>query len=309
MFVSKTAMEKRRIASGIMAHCYQRTVNGGLLFYSVSDHLVYYTSYCLLAEKYGIKIYGTCQMPDHVHDSLAAESLECLSSFKRDLNSLFAKRQNEWCSQSGPLFENPYGSAVKIGAKNARTNLIYVGNNPVERQLVKRAELYRWNYIAYAVSDHPFSDRLVKRNVSWALRNSLREVEIQRERCLPLTYPLLGRISRKLDINEKRQLTDFIVKTYNVIDYDAALSFFDGSYDKYLVALHSTTGSEYDLNEISVGRSDRCYAQMTSLLLKEYGISDIHDILRMKDRTEVFNRLRSKTDISPRQIRKYLRLP
>ena len=164
-----------------------------------------------------------------VHDSLAAESLECLSSFKRDLNSLFAKRQNEWCSQSGPLFENPYGSAVKIGAKNARTNLIYVGNNPVERQLVKRAELYRWNYIAYAVSDHPFSDRLVKRNVSWALRNSLREVEIQRERCLPLTYPLLGRISRKLDINEKRQLTDFIVKTYNVIDYDAALSFFDGS--------------------------------------------------------------------------------
>ena len=87
-------MKSRKFYKQIINHCYQRLANGGVLFYTTSDHLVYFTMYCILAQKYGIQVFELCQMPNHVHDAVSAKRLDDLVGFKRELNSRFAKEYN-----------------------------------------------------------------------------------------------------------------------------------------------------------------------------------------------------------------------
>ena len=275
--------KKRTVSNGVLNHCYQRTKDRVVIFYSVSDYLVYFTLYCVLATKYGVKVLALAIMPDHIHDSVIVPCLDVLAGFKKELNTRFSKINRLVCHNDDTLFEEPYGSAPKYTEKSIRSNLIYVGNNPVERRLSKKAEEYRWSFVAYAVDDHPFSDKMVLRQARCALRDAVKEVKYCRNNGKPLAYKQLQRMFRRLDKRESQQLVDYIIVQYSVIDYQAAVSYFD-SYDNMLLAMHSTTGSEHDIKEESIGRSDAHYFRMTSLLMKHYGLKDIHDILAFDDK-------------------------
>ena len=302
-------MKRRSFYKNILNHCYQRSA-GGVLFYTYSDHLVYFTNFCILARQYGIQVLAACQMPDHVHDALVAQKLQDLVFFKKALNARFAKQYNAHCKTTGPVFETPFNNAPKTGAKKARTNLIYIGNNAVERQLVARAEEYRWNYLAYAVSDHPFSVPIVIRRSSKALRVALRVVKAQFQASRPLNYPLLKRVTENLNPAEVQQFTDYVISTYNVIDYAQAIRYFD-SYEDMITSMHATTGSEYDINEVFVGKSDKPYATMSRILLQECNLSDIHEILSMsiENKWRLFSILRKHTSVMGVQIAAFLHLP
>ena len=306
-----TFMKKRPFLSGILNHCYQRSAGGGLLFYSQSDYLVWFTIVCVTAVKYRVTILALCPMPDHTHFSVTVDTVQALSGFMGAVNRAFSHEQNKLCHTRSAWFERSFGSVPKTGAKDGRGNLIYVGNNPVERQLAAHAEDYRWTFIAYAQSSHPFSEKLVIRDSSWKMRNAIREVRALHKSGKPMNHAVLKRITAKLNEKEIRQLTDFIIITYNVIDYKQALRFFDGSYEHFLTALHSSTGREYDLNETFVGKSDKHYAQMVKVLLKEKQLSDIHDFLAWPDseKMKLFNILRQRTRALSVQIYKFLHLP
>ncbi len=302
-------MKSRKFYRDIINHCYQRTADGGVLFYTTSDHLVYFTMYCIVAKKYGIKVFSLCQMPDHVHDAVASRSQRDLVEFKRELNSRFAREYNKHCGTQGQVFEMPFGSAPKYGDKKARSVIVYIGNNPVERQLVSHAEEYRWNYLAYAFCPNPFSEKIVIRRSSKALRTAVKVIKAQHKAGKPLNFTLLKNITKELSSGELQQITDFIISTYNVIDYVSAIRFFD-TFADMLTAMHATTGSEHDLNEVFVGKSDKPYAQMTCIILSQTDLKDIHQILTM-DRDakwELFLLLRQKTDVMGEQIMKFLHM-
>lgn len=309
-FCLLSAMKRRVFYKGILNHCYQRTADRGVLFYTYSDHLVFFTQYCIMARKYGIQVLAVCQMPDHVHDSVIANRKQDLEMFKQYTNSGFVRKRSEQYGLTGSVFDCSFGSVPKVGDKKARTNLIYVGNNPVERRLVSKAEEYRWNYLAYAASDHPFSEKLVIRDARWPLLKAIKEVKAQYDACKPLNYAQLQRIFQPLDRKESLQLTDFIITTYNVIDYASAIRFFD-TYDRMLIALHATTGSEYDLNEVFIGKSDAPYNKMTSILLRERLVRDIHEILRLSvdEKYGLFLLLRRETEAPAEQIAAFLHMP
>ncbi|MCR5520149.1 MAG: hypothetical protein K6F21_07440 [Bacteroidales bacterium] len=249
-------------------------------------------------------------MPDHLHNSSSASSKSELSAFTQNYTSVFAKEHNEVCHEKGNVFHSPFGSVPKKGDKMARSNLIYLDNNPVERRLSDAAEKYRWNFLAYAVSDHPFSERLVIREASSGMKRAVKQVRIMNENGRYLSYALMKKLFSHLTHKEQLQLVDFIISTYNIIDYDGAIRYF-GSYEKMLEATHSVTGSEYDLNEVFVGKNDSVYAQMTQLLLKTGRFKDIHDIffLSREDRFHLLEFLNKKTDATLEQIAKYLHLP
>ena len=303
-------MKRRPFFPEILNHCYQRSADGGVLFYTYSDHLVYFTEYCLAARQYDIEVLALCQMPDHVHDSVRTKRKDNLARFKRKVNTDFSRKRNDFFRTEGPVLRDRYGSAPKYGDKKARSNLIYVDNNPVERKLVMKAEEYRWNYLAYATSDHPFSDQLVIRDARWPLQKAVREVKVQYKAGRPMDYAMLQRIFLPLDRKEALQLVDLIISTYNCIDYAAAARFFD-SWNDLLTAMHATTGSEYDLNEVFIGKSDAFYAQMTSILLKGNYVKDIHDILRLSvdEKNELFQLLTPKTGALAEQIAHFLHMP
>ncbi len=302
-------MKSRKFTNDILHHCYQRSADGGVLFYDFCDHLVYFTLYCVLAREYEITVLASCHMADHIHDALITSRKENLVSFKKSLNARFAKQYNAIGKTQGAVFESPFGSAPKYGAKSARTNLIYIWNNPVERQLVRLAEEYRWNFLAYAFTPHPFSKAIVIRRASKAMRTAVNIVKSEHKAGRPMSYTLIKNLTRPLSPEETEQFIDLVISTYNVIDYKQVSRFFD-SFGEALLATHSTTGSEYDLNEVFVGRSDRPYAEMTRILLEAGVIKDIHEILSLdsNDSSRLFNLLRRRTNFMGEQIAKFLHL-
>ncbi len=299
----------RKCPPGVLIHCYQNTLDGVLIFYTLSDYLVCFTFICTYARRYSIRIISVCFMPDHIHLCVIAPSRRRLSAFIRDYSKTYAHMHNVRFQEKGQLFNHPFGSAPKVGAKKARTLLAYIANNPVERQLTQQAEDYRWNFLAYASSDHPFSEELVVRRASIAMKKALAEIKAMAEASKPLSYNFLQRIVRTLDERETRQLVDFIVTTYSVIEYDYAIRFFD-TQEKMVLAFHSNTGSEYDLNEVFVGKTDVWYNKLTKTLLKKLSVKDIRDIFRLSEdqRFNLLKMLMRETDCPPAQICKYLHL-
>lgn len=301
---------KRAFQKGIIIHCYQRSAGGGLLFYSYSDYLVWFSIVCLAARRHRITLLAVCPMPDHIHLSVTALSCGDLSAFMRDINREYAVQFRSVCKISGPIFSSPFGSAVKYGTKKGRTNLVYVWNNPVERQLVARAEEYRWNFLAYGATGHPFSDKLVIRRARKAVQEVAREIKGQFESGRCLNHAQLKRIFARLSASESQQITDLSIVTYNTIDYAEAIKYFD-SYQDLLIAVHANTGSEHDLNEVFIGKSDKHYQRMAACIMREVQPQDIHDILSwpIDQKFELFQLLRRRTNAPGIQIAKFLHLP
>ena len=299
----------RRFYRGIVNHIYQIAIDGDVIFYSTSDHLVYFTVFCTFARKHGIRVLKLCQMPDHIHGSVTADKKSNLSAFERDTTAVFAREHNSVCHRKGPFFRSPFGSVPKFGDKKARSNLIYVDNNPVERRICEKAEQYRWNYLAYADNDHPFSEPFRKREASKAMLRAIRTVEDRHSRGLHLPYAMLKRMFKQLSNKERQQLVDIIITTYSVINYHESIRYFD-DLDAMLTAIHSTTGSEHDLNEVFVGKDDSWYKRMSEIVMAHSNLSDIHDMLGFPPdkKYALFRLLRRETQATSEQIAKYLRI-
>ena len=299
----------RFFTRGVINHIYQRPIEPSVIFYNVCDHLVYFTIVCTMARKYDVRILKLCQMPDHVHGSWVAERKRDLFGLERDITSTFVREHNKVWHRKGPFFQSPFGSTPKYTEKKARSNLIYVDNNPVERKLCELAEQYRWNYIAYAVSSHPFSDPYRREEASRPMIRAVKTVETWHASGKYLPYCVLRRIFKPLCLREQEQLVDIIVTTYSVIDHEGAIRFF-GSYERMLGADHSTTGGEYDLKEVFFGKDDRWYATMTDIVMKRYNLADIHDMLAFSTerKWELFLLLRQETMATAEQIAAFLHI-
>lgn len=303
-------MHKRRFIPGAVNHCFQKTAGEEVLFYNVSDYLACFTFICASARRHRVSVLSLVLMPDHLHHCTRAQESEELSAFVQEYTTHFASMQNRMCHHPTPLFLKPFGSAPKMGDKSVRTALIYLGNNGPERKLSALAAEYRWSFLAYYHNDHPFSEPLRLASASKALRRAVSLVRDKAGKNQPLRYQTLQWLFKPLGSMERQQLADFIVTSYNVIDYEAAIAYF-GSYEAMLEAMRLTKGSEHEIEEKFVGWDDKVYAQMTRSLMAEKGLADIHDLFLMPeaDRHALIPFLETRTVAPRKQILKFLRLP
>lgn len=302
-------METRKFVPSAVNHCYQKSIHGEVLFYNVCDYLSCFTLFCTAARRHQVQVLSLVIMPDHLHHCTIAQEQEELSAFVQDYTSHLAWQNNELCHHKGSIFLRPFGSAPKLGDKSARTALIYLGNNGPERKLSAKAVEYRWSFLAYFRNPSPFSEPLRMAIASKGMRRAVALIKSRVRKNLPLRYQTLKWMMGKLNDPEKRQLTDFIIRQYNVVDYDEAISYF-GSYEDMLEAMRLTKGSEHEIREEFVGWDDRVYGQMSKLLQKEKGLADVHEMLAWPEdkRRELIPLLRNRTHATDRQVRKYLRL-
>lgn len=250
-----------------------------------------------------------CLMFDHFHASVKSGAKRVLSRFIQTCTRLYSSQSNSICNRKGQLWHHNFGSAPKRTDKKERDNIIYVGNNPVERQLVKMAEEYRWNFLAYAKSDHPFSEPIIIRRASWPMQKAIKEVKSFHKLGQYLSYKTLQRLFKPLDHKEREQLIDFIISTYNVIDYEEAIKLF-GTYEAMLEAMHVTTGREYDVNEVFTGWADDGYSKLVQLVLLKTGLKDIHGMFYYSEaqRMQLFKYLKGRTSATDRQVANFLRI-
>ena len=295
---------------GAVQHIYQNTYNGFLVFYSVRDFLAFFTIFTTPARRYNVRILGLCLMVDHLHVLVEAPNKAELSRFVHDYTWRFSMARNAWYGEGGAFFRSPFGRASKVSDKDIRSAIAYLYNNPVERQMCNRPEQAQWNFLAYAVSGHPFSQPLRLEKASAPMRRAIEEAKVSRREDTPLNYLRLEQMTRKLRPEEQLQLTDLIVSSYNCIDYDDLIGHFD-SHEKLVIALNTTKGSEYSIKEEFVGRSDRIYGRMSNFLLLSRRIATIDDLLRLseEERRDLMEPLAMRTGASRKQIEKYLHLP
>ena len=270
-------VRRRRFLEDEVHHIYQRTINRFNIFYDLEDYLVYYTIFSIAARQYEVTILGLCLMFDHIHMLIKSDARVRMSEFVRQVTCMFAREQNNEVGRKGSLFQARFGSAPKKGLKLIRTAIAYLFNNPVEKRLCSRAEEYRWNFLAYALSPHPFSDPLILGRASLSLKRAVKEVDLAKSEDRHLRYVQLKRLLSKLDEREKMQLVDHIISIYKPFDYEEVIACY-GSYEDMLTAINSNTGSEYDIKEDRYRFSDMEYVRMAEILYTTEGIKELRKV-------------------------------
>lgn len=301
-------MKRRTFIEGEYMHIYQRTIHRHNIFYSPLDYIVYFTIFCMLATKMKISVLELCLMIDHLHMMILGATKDTVSKFISAVSSTFIREYNKAANRTGQLFEKRFGRAPKQGRKKLVSAIIYIGNNPVEKKICRRAEQYRWNFLAYLDSQHPFSERFISTKASYRLKNAIKIVDWQHSHRNYLKYSLLQRIFNGLDSKETAQLTDYIISKYNVLDTDRLIKIF-GSYDQMLEAMNSTVGSEYEIKEHFDQYPDTVYQDMIRYV-KEHITPDVRQVTTydLKEKMKLANKMKTDLRLSLWQIEKFIHM-
>lgn len=253
--------------------------------------------------------YVLCLMIDHIHSLCAFKDRSSFSRFMSYVSNVFVQEFNREHNRSGALFNESFGSAPKSGMKLLRTAIAYLFNNPVERHLCKYAQDYRWNFLAYGKSGHPFSDPLVLRKASFALKRAVAEIDGSRKRGAHLTYPQLRRLFSGLDEREKNQLIDYIIVKYSIVRYDILTTSCYEGYENMITAINSNAGSEYDIDEQRCGRSDAVYRDLYKFV-RSRGYSSVGDVIALdyEAKMSLYKAMKSVTNVFGYHICKFLHL-
>ena len=303
--------KKRRFVPGECMHIYQRTVKGFNVFYDMEDYLVFYTIFAIVARQYNVTVMELCIMIDHIHLLLSSMSLDEISRFVMHYTSMFVREYNSDVGRKGQLFHKSFGSAPKRGSKSIRTTIVYIGNNPVEKNLCTSPEQYFWNFLEF-FKDEDYCHVPV-RALNRKLKVLFKEVRDMKEKSAYLGYARLRRMFRKLDDAEREMLVRHIVREYFPFDREALLSYYD-SYEDMIHAMRSTSGSEYDIKEKYSPESGAVYDDMIRVLRENLGQNtqtvQVRKVtmLPIDEKVVIAQMLKRHTTATPRQLEKFLNM-
>ena len=300
---------KRKFYQGECLHIYQRSIKGYNLFYDIEDFLVFYTIVSVISRVYDVVLLEMCLMIDHVHLLLSASSIDKISAFVRHYTSVYVLESNHDIGRKGPLFHKSYGSAPKKGSKKIRSAIVYIGNNPVEKNLCVRAEQYRWNFLAYLNNDTPFSKPVSYMDRSFSLNKAMKEVRNMVKLNRYLTHSQVRRLLEGQSEIDRSFLVDYIISKYYPFHKESLLSYYE-SVDEMFHAMKSTAGAEHDLEEVYYSGSDEVYRGMINVIRREFQIFPIRSVvaLPMEQKIVIARTLQKKTSASKRQIAKFLHI-
>lgn len=301
---------ERKYNDRAYVHIFGITVDRGICFYTTADCLVWFTLFCVLAARYNVRVIAICIMLNHFHVEARFPSKQAMSAVMRELGSRFTGQYNRHYRLSGPLFHERYGSSLKTKEQRIKDNFVYVCNNPIGKKAVRKAELYRWNFLAYMESDCPFSSPIVIRRSSRRFRCVRAAVLQSCRNGQPLGYNFFGGLYDQLSVSEKKQIVDLIVSSYNVIDFEELRRVW-GGLDRICEMLHTVSGSEYDLADDNSAEDYRHYYQMIRIV-RESGFDirckrfvDLPD----EEAVRLAGIIAARTDATKAEIAKFLHLP
>lgn len=289
-------------------HVYQRTSDKGVFLYRVQERIMLYTIFYTVSRSRKISITALAFMFTHVHALIQNCSPSEGKSFMGKVLSTFARELNQDSGRRGNIFGRASCSMKKNG-KTIRSSIAYVYNNSTEKRLYSRAIDDRWDFLAYAMSDHPFSKRIIIREASSRLRKSIQAVNGDFARGNHLKLQRIRMLFKDLNETETQQLIDYIIAKYRFIDYALAISYFK-DFESMVRAIDSNTGSEYEIREEFEAGSDRPYARMCAYANSIGLLNDDMRIYRLtkSEKERMVQYLTMKTNAAPYQVLKFLHL-
>ena len=260
-------MTKLQNSKSVFRHICQLSSDKGILFYSIADFLVFYTTISAKCLRENVVAIAFSIMFNHFHlEAMFATDPE-MASFVNGATSPFAKRYNSHYGLSGSVFRHNFNRSIKFGEKHTRDIVIYIGNNGKEKIPGIKAEDYRWNLLKYLISTHPFSEEIDYRIASPSLLHLMSVVLTKRRKLLSLDYDFFESDDYcHLSEKEKKQLTDFIISTYFFLDKDRILQLY-GSYENLFAAMNAVSGAEHAFDDDRSGEDYRHYYRMTRICI------------------------------------------
>ncbi|WNF36634.1 transposase [Bacillaceae bacterium IKA-2] len=147
-----------------MYHITNRGVRKMAVFFDDADRYKYLQILEETRARFPFLLHSYCLMDNHIH--LQLQTLhDPISTIMKHLNLNYAKYFNKKHDLVGHLFQGRYGSELIDSVSYELDVSKYIHLNPVEAQMVKRAEDYRWSsyraYISLEENPHVYTDNIL----------------------------------------------------------------------------------------------------------------------------------------------------
>lgn len=124
-----------------------RGINQQDIFHEEDDYAKYWETIKKVGVESGITVLGYCLMTNHVH-LLVKERGTDLAVFMKRLGVSYAYWYNWKYERSGHLFQDRFKSETVENDAYLLTVIRYIHKNPVQANIVKNPEEYRWSSCA-----------------------------------------------------------------------------------------------------------------------------------------------------------------
>jgi len=139
---------------GFISHITQRAAGREPLFLGDDDYLTMLGLLKESAEKFNLRYYALCLMPNHTHMLLEPKHRN-LAEAMRSIFSRYAAKFNRKYERRGHLFGGPYRQSICLDDTYLLTASIYIHLNPVRAGLTNNANTYRWSSSSLYCRDRP----------------------------------------------------------------------------------------------------------------------------------------------------------
>jgi putative transposase len=144
----------RAVAVGLPHHITQRGNYRQQVFVTDNDYAQYMQWLHQYSQRYGLKIWAYCLMPNHVHFIVVPVEADALSKTFNTLHMRYSQRVNMMKKASGHLWQGRFFSCA-LDERHLYAGVRYVENNPVRARMVKKADNYKWSSAAAHVRGTP----------------------------------------------------------------------------------------------------------------------------------------------------------
>ena len=125
-------------------HVIARGNSRNKIFITDSDRIKYLELIRRYKKRYFCKVYAYCLMDNHVH-LLIEEGAVSLSKIMQGIQQSYTQYFNKRYNETGHVFEQRFKSISCSDESYLERLIAYIHYNPVEANLVKSSDQYRWS--------------------------------------------------------------------------------------------------------------------------------------------------------------------
>ena len=135
----------RGLGDDIVYHVINRGNGKQEVFHKEKDYEAFMKLIKEAKERYPVKVYGYCLMPNHFHMAVRPEKGEELSKWMQWLMTSHVRRYHRHYESSGHVWQGRYKSFMVQDDSHLLMVLRYIEGNPVRAKMAISAKEWRWS--------------------------------------------------------------------------------------------------------------------------------------------------------------------
>lgn len=146
---------ERGLGDNIVYHVINRGNGRQEIFHKDKDYEAFVQLLQEAKERYEVRLYGYCLMPNHFHMVVKPERGEELSKWMQWLMTSHVRRYHRHYGGSGHVWQGRYKSFMIQDDRHLLMVLRYIEGNPVRAKLVSSAVEWRWSSHGETIKKSP----------------------------------------------------------------------------------------------------------------------------------------------------------